>query len=92
MRWIYIFKTLFIVGPSLVVNLLVLRLNLNRINGHSVNQLLSICCTVLREIHVNKAGESVSIASYPHIAVLVNRPIYNLFLKSALLISFAFIP
>lgn len=72
-----------VVFPSLVVDVLVFVLDLDREYLHSVDELLGIGRVVFREVHVDEAGESVPVCTHPDDSVLVCVPVDDLLLESA---------
>ena len=53
---IHILKTFFIICPPLVIDVFVLFLDLDWIDRHTIDKLLSIGCTVLGEIHIDETS------------------------------------
>lgn len=89
MGWVDVLETLLVVLTPLVVDMLVLLLNFDREDWASIYELLSVGGTIFGEVHIYKAGESVSVSSHSNISVLICSPIDNLFLEPFPLIPVA---
>lgn len=72
-----------VVFSSLVVDVLVLVLDLDREDLHPVDEFLRVGCVILWEVHVHEAGEGVSVGSHPHDSVLVGVSVDDLLLESS---------
>lgn len=87
MRGVYVFQTFLVVSPPSVVDELVLLFDLDGVDGLPVDKFLGIGRIVFGEVHVNKAGEGVSISSDSNVSMFVGHPVDNLFLESSIFIS-----
>ena len=90
-RGVNVFQTFLVVGSPPVVDELVLLLDLDGVDGLPVDEFLGICCIVFREIHVDEAGEGMSVGSNSNVSMFVGHPVDNLFLESSTFISVALV-
>ena len=91
MRRINVLQTFLVVSSPFVVNKFIFWLDLNRVNLQTIDKFLSICCTILREVHIDKACQGMSISSDSHISMFIRCSIHNLLMKPAFFITITYI-
>ena len=91
MRGVYVFQTFLVVGSSPVVDELVLLLDLDGVDRLPVDEFLGIGRIIFGEVHINEAGEGVSVGSDSDVSMFVGHPVDNLFLESSIFVSVAFV-
>lgn len=87
MRGVDVGEALLVVCSSLVIDVFILVGDFDGVDGHAVDQFLGIGSIVFGELHVNEAGEGMSVSSNSNHSVLVSVAIDDLLLQSSLFIS-----